>query len=91
MCIRDRYSYVGYDETAQTVSVPYVPDLPPPATDGGLTERDVLRIIEANRQPIPKVIPLADLRFVESNRDNMAIFELWFHFDLSWELSLIHI
>ena len=84
--IQGGYSYVGYDETAQNVSVPYVPDLPPPATDGGLTERDVLRIIEANRQPIPKVIPLADLRFVESNRDNMAIFELWFHFDLSWEL-----
>lgn len=81
-----RYSYVGYDEEAQSVFVPYVPDLPATDTGGGLTEQDVLRIIEANRQPIPKVVPLADLRYVEGDRDNVAVFELWFHFDLSWEL-----
>lgn len=78
------YSYAGYDGQKHIV-VPYVPDLPATATDG-LTERDVLRIIEANRQPIPKIVPLADLRYVEGNRDNIAVFELWFHFDLSWEL-----
>lgn len=79
-----RYSYVGYDEEAQSVSVPYVPDLP--AAAEGLTERDVLRIIEANRQPIPKIVPLADLRYVDGNQDSAVVFELWFHLDLNWEL-----
>jgi hypothetical protein len=59
-----------------------VPEQPPPPP--GLTEAEVIRIIEQNRQPALPSVPLANLQFVSTNFDNIATFELWFHLDLDW-------
>jgi hypothetical protein len=78
-----QYSYTGFDGQT-TIRVAFVPEQLQ-ASDGGLSEADIIRIINQNRQPIPPNLPLASLQFLSTNFDNLATFELWFHLDLEWQ------
>jgi hypothetical protein len=81
--MRGQYSYSGFDPQdpdGPVITVPFTPSL----AQGGLTEQDVIRIILANRQPVPPSVPLANLQFLATNFENRVVFELWFHLDLEW-------
>jgi hypothetical protein len=81
---RGQYGYVGYDTPGRdgpSITVAYVPEAP---ALGGLSREDVIRLIVENRQPVPPSLPLASLQFMSTNFDNVATFELWFHFDRDW-------